>query len=465
MKKAIFQRFIVIILLALILCGSIFTVSISGIIKDRAEKNMLYTVRIADHALDYNENLKHQVDLLKKADKNANSRYTIITLKGDVIADSDVSDSSGMENHSNREEVRSSLKTGTGYAVRRSETLNKSMLYVAVLSKTGQHVLRIAVPYSGMEQYIGIIIPAIAISIGISLIISLILADRFAHSVTKPLNEIAEEMQKLKEERPEFQFTHYKYDEMNSIAETTLRMTKAMKDSMNKIEFERMIRQEFFANASHELKTPLTSIRGYLELIDNGMVKDEAMQKGFIQRIKNETENMTNLINDILMISRLETKEAEVIITDVRIYPLLAEICDSLKPLAEENQVTINMNCMPITMRANTQQLRELFNNLIMNAIKYNKPGGKVDITVLIEAKELVITVADTGVGIPEDSKQRIFERFYRVDKGRSKKVGGTGLGLSIVKHIINFYEGSIEVESKLKQGSRFTVRLPMKEL
>jgi two-component system phosphate regulon sensor histidine kinase PhoR len=112
-------------------------------------------------------------------------------------------------------------------------------------------------------------------------------------------------------------------------------------------------------------------------------------------------------------------------------------------------------------MYANTQQLRELFNNLIINAIKYNKPGGKVWVTVTAEQNEVIITVEDTGVGIPEDAKVRIFERFYRVDKGRSKKVGGTGLGLSIVKHIVNYYNGSIEVQSKINVGTKFIARLP----
>jgi two-component system phosphate regulon sensor histidine kinase PhoR len=234
---------------------------------------------------------------------------------------------------------------------------------------------------------------------------------------------------------------------------------------MDRIEFERMVRQEFFSNASHELKTPLTSVRGYLELLENGMATSEKMKKDFMTRIKKETVNMTNLINDILMISRLETKEAEVVLSEVRICPLVREVCASLEPLAKECKVTVTMNCRPLTINANTQQLRELFSNLMNNAIKYNKPGGEVNVTVNSEAKEIVIIVEDTGVGIPEDAKQRVFERFYRVDKGRSKKVGGTGLGLSIVKHIVNYYNGSIELESKLMEGTKFIVRLPKTQL
>jgi two-component system phosphate regulon sensor histidine kinase PhoR len=155
--------------------------------------------------------------------------------------------------------------------------------------------------------------------------------------------------------------------------------------------------------------------------------------------------------------------EAEVVMSEVRICPLVKEVCNTLQPLAKEYQVTLSMNCRPISIIANVQQLRELFSNLITNAIKYNKPEGKVYVTVTTEGNDVVIVVEDTGVGIPEDAKQRVFERFYRVDKGRSKKVGGTGLGLSIVKHIVGFYNGTIELESKLMEGTRFTIHLPIK--
>lgn len=461
MKRAIFQRFILIVSLALILCGSIFSAAISRIILDRTEENMLYTVKITDHSLKYEADLKAQVDALKLVEGNEMTRFTVIDLNGKVIADSEVKDSATMENHRNREEVKEAMAKGLGYATRKSETLNLPMLYVASISENDQYIIRMAIPFSGVEQYAGLLIPAIFISIGISLIVSVFIANRFASSVTKPLNEIAEELNKLSQDNPEFHFKKYKYDEMNVIADTTMKMSRSVKESMDRIEFERMVRQEFFSNASHELKTPLTSVRGYLELLENNIVADETMKKDFLARIKKETINMTSLINDILMISRLETKEAEVTLSEVRMAPLVKEVCTSLEPLAKEYQIAVTTNCRPLTMYANTQQLRELFNNLITNAIKYNKPGGKVCVTVTTEHNEIIITVEDTGVGIPENARVRIFERFYRVDKGRSKKVGGTGLGLSIVKHIVNYYNGSIEVQSKEGEGTKFTVRLP----
>lgn len=464
MKKAIFQRFIVILSLALILSGSIFSVAISEILFDKMEKDMLYSVRIADHGIDYKEDIKGQLDRLKQITGIEKARFTVIALNGKVVADSDVKDSSAMQNHKERKEVRDALNNGVGYATRNSVTLKESMFYVAIMSENKQFIVRMAVPFSGIRQYVWTLIPAFLVSIGMTLIVSMILANRFARSVTRPLKEIAEEMLKLKEDNPEFHFKHYNYEEMNVIADTTMQMSVAVKESMRRIEFERLIRQEFFSNASHELKTPLTSVRGYIELLENDMATNEKMKKDFLARIKMETDNMTNLINDILMISRLETKEAEVILSDVRLCPLVREVCNSLQPLAKEYQVTLTMNCRPISMYANVNQLRGLFSNLISNAIKYNKPDGKVLVIVSSEGKEVVIIVEDTGVGIPEEAQPRVFERFYRVDKGRSKKVGGTGLGLSIVKHIVGYYNGTIELESKLGEGTRFTVRLPMKQ-
>jgi two-component system phosphate regulon sensor histidine kinase PhoR len=463
MKRAIFKKFIIILTLALLLSGSIFSAVMSKIIMDRTRENMLYALRVADFSLDYTKDLKSQVDQFKNIKENKSARFTVMDMKGNILADSDVRNSSTMANHADREEVKEVLKYGTGAAIRISDTLKINMFYVACTSRTGNHILRIAVPFTGITDYAGLLLPAIFISIGVTLVVSVVLAERFSKSVTRPLNDIAEELVKLKDESPEPHFKHYQYDEMNVIADTTMHMAEAVKKSRQQIEFEKMVRQEFFSNVSHELKTPITSIRGYIELLENGMASSEDMKQEFFSRIKRETVNMTNLINDILMISRLETKEAEVVISEVRLCPLVKEVCTSLEPLAKECRVTVETNCWPLTMNANPQQLRELFSNLITNAIKYNKLDGKVFVTVTLEGREIVIIVEDTGVGIPEEAKQRVFERFYRVDKGRSKKVGGTGLGLSIVKHIVGYYNGTIELESKLSEGTKFTVRLPVK--
>lgn len=462
MKRAILKNYIIILLLALLLSSSIFSTVISNILSRNTRQNMLNILHIMDQSLDYEADLKTQIDKLTIIYESNKARLTIMDIKGNVLADSYVSDYKIMDNHIDREEIEEALEEGNGSARRKSDTLKISMLYVSYMSSNGDYILRIAMPFSGLMDYVLILLPAILLSLGVTIIISVILANRLARSITKPLYEISEELLKLKENNPEFSFKPYEYYELNLIADTTKRMADAVRESMKKIEFEKMIRQEFFTNASHELKTPITSIKGYIELLESGMATDENMKMEFLDRIKKESQNMASLINDILMISRLETKDAEVTIDDVRICPLVNELIASLKPFAAENEVTIEISCKPLVLKANHGQMRELFNNLIVNAIKYNKPKGNVKIIITNEGNDAIFVVEDTGVGIPEESKQRIFERFYRIDKGRSKKMGGTGLGLSIVKHIVNYYNGSIELYSELGKGSRFTVRIPI---
>lgn len=222
------------------------------------------------------------------------------------------------------------------------------------------------------------------------------------------------------------------------------------------------MRQEFFSNASHELKTPITSIYGFAELLEQGLVTDEEKRKEYISRIKQESERITNLINDILMISQLEQKKTEPERKEVDLTETAREIASAIEPQAAQNRISIALSENPVSYYANPQQMRELLCNLMENAVKYNRPGGKVDVTLTQTPTQVMIQVKDNGIGIPLEAQPRIFERFYRVDKGRSKKVGGTGLGLAIVKHIVNNYNGKIELTSAEGIGSRFKIILPV---
>lgn len=225
---------------------------------------------------------------------------------------------------------------------------------------------------------------------------------------------------------------------------------------------EKSIRQEFFVNVSHELKTPLTSIKGYTELLAQGFVEEEEEKKEFYRRILKETKNMCELIEDSMEISKLESREVCVKKTQIRLCLLMEEVLDSLRILADQYQVVLHKECEPLTVLADVNQMTILLKNLIVNAIKYNRPGGEVWVHVLKQNSKLMLIVKDNGIGIEEEEQQHIFERFYRVDKGRCKKTGGTGLGLSIVKHIVEYNEGSVELESSLGRGSRFVVWLPI---
>lgn len=463
MRKAILIRFLLVLLAALGLNSIIFYIFSSNMILNNTRRDMLYTLESLDSTLDYQENLDEQLQRLEEATDRSNSRFTLIERDGTVAADSQA-DEESLENHLERQEVAAALKEGSGYSKRYSQTLHETMLYVAFQSKYSDMILRMAVPFDGIQEYIPMLFPSALVSFLVAFGCALAVTGRFVASVTRPMQEIAAEMLKVKGDYSQLQFKRCKYPEVNVIAETTMKMAENVNEYLKQIEKEKQIRQEFFSNASHELKTPITSIQGYAELLESGMIQDEGMKKDFAKRIKKEAMNMTSLINDILMISRLETKEAEVVFSEVRISPLLEEIVGSLKPMAASSQVYIHLDCQPLVIYANAQQMRELLTNLISNAIKYNRPGGQVWVNIREQDKQMVIRVRDNGVGIPKDSMERIFERFYRVDKGRSRKQGGTGLGLSIVKHIVSFYHGSIRVTSRLDEGSEFIVYIPMTE-
>ena len=225
---------------------------------------------------------------------------------------------------------------------------------------------------------------------------------------------------------------------------------------------EREIRQEFFSNASHELKTPITSIRGYAELLENDMIPDPVMQKDVIRRIKNEADRMTVLIADILAVSKLEAHDVKPELMDIDMSELIADRVAAYEPRAKAAKVTLcNYAMNHVHVYADYGQMEEIVSNLISNAIRYNKRLGKVWINAHNENGYMILRVRDTGIGVAPEEQEKIFNRFYRVDKGRSRETGGTGLGLSIVKHIVNYYGGSIELRSKLGNGSEFIVRIP----
>ena len=224
------------------------------------------------------------------------------------------------------------------------------------------------------------------------------------------------------------------------------------------------VRTDFAANVSHELKTPLTSIQGFVETLDAGAIDNPEMAHKFLRIIMMETERLTRLINDILSISKLESGDTEVATERIRLDKKAHDVCEMLSIHAADKQVTINnrLNDEPVYIIGNPDRVEQLLINLTENAIKYNKPGGSVTVQVFSNENEANVTISDTGIGIAEEHLPRLFERFYRVDKGRSRQMGGTGLGLAIVKHIVRSMNGEIEVQSKLGEGTEFLITLPL---
>ncbi len=236
-----------------------------------------------------------------------------------------------------------------------------------------------------------------------------------------------------------------------------------LKADRDEIEKASLIRQEFTANVSHELKTPLHSISGYAELIENGMVYDEDI-KPFASKIRNESKRMTHLVEDIIVLTKLDGGAIKMKWEDCDFCRIVEMAVDSLSAASSENKVEIIKKLEPVNVYGIQQHLYSIVYNLCENAMKYNREGGSVTVKVKKRCDGVLLSVKDTGIGIPNESRDRIFERFYRVDKSRSKAVGGTGLGLSIVKHAVLIHGGSLMVNSIPGIGSEFTVLFPAKE-
>lgn len=221
------------------------------------------------------------------------------------------------------------------------------------------------------------------------------------------------------------------------------------------------IRSEFTANVSHELKTPLTSIKGFTDMLASGMVVSQEDQKRFLTMISVEVDRLIDLINDILKLSELESVAIAQGEETSDALDAANEVAAFLAPVAEKAGVALSVSGEHVSAAIPYDRLKELLLNLMENGIKYNEPGGTVTASLEKENEMVRITVTDTGIGIPEESCSRVFERFYRVDKGRARKNGGTGLGLAIVKHIVVLYGGRMALQSELGKGSTFTVCLP----
>ena len=217
------------------------------------------------------------------------------------------------------------------------------------------------------------------------------------------------------------------------------------------------LRREFSANVSHELKTPLTSISGFAELMKEGLVEEETMRE-FAGDIYKACAQLIALIDDILKLSRLDEGSEELVEELVDLYPLAQEVLEELQPTADRRQVTLSLEGSSQTVQGVWRLLREMVYNLCDNAIKYNKEAGSVTVRVTGDEKQAVLSVADTGIGISKGQQSRVFERFYRVDKSHSRRMGGTGLGLSIVKHGAQFHNATLVLDSEPGTGTTITL-------
>ena len=388
------------------------------------------------------------------------TRLTMISSDGEVLYDN--FDDSINENHLQREEIKEASKNGTGSSVRYSETMEQNYLYVAEYDAQEQTYVRLAMPFSGVSQSALMLLPSFFIAFVIAFFFVWLMSKHMADSILKPLQEISAVIRKADFGKEKIEFQNYSYSELQEITDALQTMNNQIAKNLENLEREKQIRQEFFTNASHELKTPLTSIRGYSELLRQHAITDPDQIDHCLDCVLKESDHMTKLINDILTISKLEAKDYVVQKSHIKLKDLLENVLKSLSVQAKAMNLDIDASCENVTVYANLDHIQGILYNLISNAIKYNKPNGKIIIIIKERLDNILIKVMDTGIGISKEDQEKVFQRFYRVDKQRSKIVAGTGIGLAIVKHIVQFYNGSISLKSKENEGTSIEISLPI---
>ena len=388
------------------------------------------------------------------------TRLTMISSDGEVLYDN--FDDSINENHLQREEIKEASKNGTGSSVRYSETMEQNYLYVAEYDAQEQTYVRLAMPFSGVSQSALMLLPSFFIAFVIAFFFVWLMSKHMADSILKPLQEISAVIRKADFGKEKIEFQNYSYSELQEITDALQTMNNQIAKNLENLEREKQIRQEFFTNASHELKTPLTSIRGYSELLRQHAITDPDQIDHCLDCVLKESDHMTKLINDILTISKLEAKDYVVQKSHIKLKDLLENVLNSLSVQAKAMNLDIDASCENVTVYANLDHIQGILYNLISNAIKYNKPNGKIIIIIKERLDNILIKVMDTGIGISKEDQEKVFQRFYRVDKQRSKIVAGTGIGLAIVKHIVQFYNGSISLKSKENEGTSIEISLPI---
>lgn len=372
-------------------------------------------------------------------DKNV--RITLVAKDGTVIADSQES-ANKLGNHLNRQEIQQAIKNGEATVTRHSDTQEKKVYYFAKQLDNG-NILRVSAEAKSIGKFFSDYIMYILLCIIVVIVTAVFVSMGITKSIVKPITQLGQSLDNIDKFKSD--------EELKPLVNALLQQKKKQKmlDKQKK---------QFTANVSHELKTPLTSIAGYAELIETGMAKPEDI-KPFAGVIRKQALRLVNLSEDIIQLSQLEESDDEdMSFESVNLYEIAQRCVEALNINAINKCVTLNLTGEECYIRGKAQLVEELVYNLCDNAIRYNKENGNVTVTVNPLEKGASVSVKDTGIGIPKKYQERIFERFFRVDKSRSKATGGTGLGLAIVKHITQLHDAKLEISSEEGKGTEIIV-------
>lgn len=393
------------------------------------------------HALD---NTKGEVFIRGIGDM-ITSRLTLIEEDGKVVFDSRT-EAGDMENHGDRPEVQQALKEGKGETVRFSQTFSQQTFYYALGLEDGR-VLRVAKTTDSVFKTMFSSFTLLGLILAAILILGFFLVERQTEKLIEPINL-------LNLEKP---LERVEYEELRPLLNRVDQQNRQIASQVRELKQAESVRREFSANVSHELKTPLMSISGYAEIMKNGLVQPGDVPE-FAGRIYDEASRLTTLVQDIIELSKLDEKSGEMPLEPVDLYELLQDVCRNLNMPAQKRGVTITCEGSSLRIPGVRHVLYEMFYNLADNAVKYNKEGGWVKLTLSSKGNKACFCVEDNGIGIAAEEQERIFERFYRVDKSHSRQTGGTGLGLSIVKHGAALHQAQIYLESQPGQGTKIEV-------
>ncbi|HPW45279.1 MAG TPA: ATP-binding protein [bacterium] len=388
-------------------------------------------------------------------------RITAILADGKVACDTS-GEAGQMENHSSRPEFAAALRGEISSGVRLSDTTGEEMLYTAVPvlnEKKETGVLRGAVPLTLIKAsltslYYKIVMTGLAI-----LTVALFISIWFARMIGRPVKQLELAAEKFTEGNFNAHLPDSGSQEISSLCESM----KKMRDRLEKLD---RVRKDFVSNVSHELRTPVTSIVGFLEMVIEGKDLSDDDRTNFLHTAYKQSERLNSIIDDLLMLARIEQEieKSEIPMEEVSAKELLAEAVEIASIKADQKGIKIDIFCQSeLKLRTNPLLIEHAIANLLDNAIKYSNPDSSVYLNAHREANEVIIRVRDEGCGIPKEHLSRIFERFYRIDKARSRSLGGTGLGLSIVKNIASAHRGYVTASSQTGRGSIFIIHLPQK--
>lgn len=379
------------------------------------------------------ENLEHL--------SSGNLRITWVDADGTVLFDNDTN-IAGLSNHLDRPEIKMAFENGEGESTRRSDTMNMNTFYYARLLDNGT-VLRVSTQARTIVSVLITALPVIAAIVVVILSGCVLVGQLLTRQLMRPIEEMAENLDDSTG-IPAYSELEPFADKIRSQHENILAAAKS--------------RQDFTANVSHELKTPITAISGYAELIENHLVDEEA-EVHVAGQIRHNADRLLTLVTDIIQLSELDHGELPRKFEPLDLLAVAEECVSEHTPMAAQKNIELTCNGVSAGINADRGLIREMIDNLLQNAIRYNKENGTVKVHVTIENGHPMISVKDTGIGIPADQLDRVFERFYRVDKSRSRETGGTGLGLAIVKHIVELHSAEIAIESIVDSGTNIIIR------